>query len=67
MSMFSPLDLIESDMWSWNVLSVLISIPFILMFLTYSYCAKWPLRIVRMVKKIVLKDLGKKSFVRNVL
>ena len=47
MSTFSPLDLIESDMWRWDVLSVSISIPFILMFLTYNCCAKWPLRIVR--------------------
>ena len=44
---FSPLDLIESDMWRWNVLSVSLSIPFILMFLTYNYCAKWSPRIVR--------------------
>ena len=46
LSTFSPLDLIESDMWRWDVLSVSISLPFIVMFLTYNCCAKWPLRIV---------------------
>ena len=44
-------------MWRWNVLSVSISIPFILMFLPYDYCAKWPLRIVRMVQKTCAKIL----------
>ena len=30
------------------------------MFLTYNYCAKWPLRIVRMVQ-----NLCEKSFIQN--
>ena len=60
MSTFSPLDLIESDMWRWNVLSVSISIPFILMFLTYNYCAKWPLRIVRTVQNLCQKTCAKR-------
>ena len=59
MSTFSPLDLIESDMWRWDVLSVSISLPFILMFLTYNCCTKWPLRIVRTFQNLCLKTCAK--------
>ena len=61
MSTFSSLDLIQSDMWRWDVLSVSISIPFILMFLTYNCCAKWPLRIVRTFQTCA-KRLVRKAF-----
>ena len=46
-------------MWRWNDLSVSISIPFILMFLSYDYCAKWPLRTVRTVQNLCQKTCAK--------
>ena len=45
--MLLPLDPIESDMWRWNILSVSISIPFIVIFLTYNYLQKIKLGIPR--------------------